>query len=139
RGYAPVEVDGAKVHRLPNVELPKQLVVSPSDRREPAGFGAVEVAWPQRSSKAGTYDQRWVETRFPGYAEDLDLTFFNAAPPDQWIEGYFAGDESFTIENMHPTKAKIEGSLARLVVRVIADQEKRGATALKEVPMKLDT
>ncbi len=140
RGFAPVEADGAKVHALPNVEDPRNLIKSPSDTPEPAGFGGLDITLPQRKSKFGTYDEKWLETRAFGFAADMDPTLFNLAPPDQWLDGYFRGDESFLVENMHPTQARIEGKLPPLGVRVFATLlDAAGKEIFKEVETRLDT
>lgn len=128
---------------LPNVEDPRHLLMSPRDRVElPAGFGAYDVAWPQRASKVGTYDAQWLETRFPGFAADLDWELFNAAPSDQRIDGAFRGDEPFTLEHMHPTKVIVEGRLPGVAARVFLDRRPMvagGEPRFEEVAMRLDT
>lgn len=95
--------------------------------------------WPQRFSKIGTYDEEWLRTRFPGVAKDMDPTFFNTAAPDQWLERYFAGDEAFTIENMHPERARIEGKLPGLATRAFINQKTAAGEAFKEIKTRLDT
>lgn len=137
RGIAPIEVEGVKSHPLPNIEDPKRLLVGPSDRPVPAGFGAIDLTWPQRFALIGTYDAKWLKTRYPGYAADLDPSFFNMAPKDQRIEGYWRGDETFVLENMHPDKSRIEGTLPNAVVRVFWQQ--RGDDALREITTRIDT
>ena len=97
------------MHALPNIEHHDKLIRSQKDRPTPAGFAPYDVAWPQRMSKAGTHDKKWLKTRFPGFAEDMDWTMFNAAPDDQQNPGYFSGDEAFVLENMHPGKSVLEG------------------------------
>ena len=103
---------------LPNIEDPKRLVSSPNDRPLPAGFGPYDLTWPQRYSKIGTYDAKWLADRYPGFAADFDPGFFNAAPADQQIEGYFRGDEAFTLENLHPDKPVLEGRLPAIKARI---------------------
>ena len=34
----------------------------------------IDFTLPQRMNKAGTYDEKWAEERFPGYADDIDWT-----------------------------------------------------------------
>ncbi len=95
KGYIEHNTDqSGKVLPLPNIEYANRLVSSPSDCPEPAGLGPLDLMWPQRSSKAGTYDSKWLKTRFPGHAEDLDWAFYNAAPHDQQFQDFFQGDES---------------------------------------------
>ncbi|MEO7327802.1 MAG: DUF2169 domain-containing protein, partial [Minicystis sp.] len=137
KGFAPI--GKSDVHPLPNLELPKQLIRGPKDRPPPAGFGAYDQMWPQRFSKIGTYDQEWLKERFPGLAKDLDPTFFNCAPDDQHIEGYFRGDEVFTLENLHPSRPLIEGALPGVCTRAFVTQKTAEGEVWKPVPMHLDT
>src|SRR5262249_23801686 len=89
KGFASIEEGGERTHPLPNIEHPDHLIQSPKDKPSPAGFGSYDPTWPQRFSKVGTYDEAWYKERFPGYAKDMDWSYFNTAPPDQQIEGYF--------------------------------------------------
>lgn len=132
--------EGNKIHELPNIEFPDKLIVGPKDRPPPAGFAPYDLTWPQRFSKVGTYDEKWVETRFPGVAADLDPRFFNVAPEDQWIQGYFKPDESFFIENMHPTRSRLEGKLPGFVTRAFIEQKRaNGDLVFREISMRIDT
>ncbi|WP_437673121.1 DUF2169 domain-containing protein [Sorangium sp. So ce131] len=139
-GASPVEEDGAKVHYLPHLEDPKALLRSPGDRPAPAGFGPLDITWPQRAQKAGTYGARWLETEFPGLASDVDPDLFQTAPLDQRIDGYFQGGEEVVIENMHPTKPRQETRVPRLRARCfVAMKGAGGESPLHEVPTRLDT
>ena len=87
--FAEMDVSYANAFRggtaLPNIEDPARLDTSPDDRPTPAGFGPIPSAWPQRRSKTGTYDKKWLKERWPWIPEDADWTFENAAPPDQQL------------------------------------------------------
>lgn len=63
-GKAPLP-DGSEAVPLPNIELQSQQIGSPSQRPEPAGFGPLDMMWPQRSKKNGTYDEKWKNERWP--------------------------------------------------------------------------
>lgn len=139
KGFAPIRGEGGEVHPLPNVEFPGRLIQRPGDRPGPAGFGAYDLTWPQRFSKAGTYDQRWLEERFPGFARDLDWTMFNAAPEDQQVEGFFRGDETFSLEHLHPRKPLLEGQLPGLRTRAFLNRKAGGGEVFEEVSTRLDT
>jgi uncharacterized protein YjbI with pentapeptide repeats len=125
-----------EVHPLPNVEDPKRLLRSRGDRPAPAGFAPLDLMRPERYSKVGTYDRAWRENQYPGLPLDFDFAFYNSAPLDQRLDGHFQGDETFTIENMHPTRAVIEGRLPSFVPRAFVNL--RGGE-LREVPMRMDT
>jgi uncharacterized protein YjbI with pentapeptide repeats len=117
RGHGESDYMGQRVQLLPNIESPQAPVASPGDKPEPAGFGPLDPAWPQRRELAGTYDEQWLRTLFPGMAADVDWRFFNLAAPDQQREGFWEGDEDWRFENMHPTRQRLEGTLPGLVAR----------------------
>ncbi|MCC6526066.1 MAG: DUF2169 domain-containing protein [Polyangiaceae bacterium] len=143
-GFGPLsrERDGEKVHPLPNIEDPRRLVASPGDRPAPAGFGAYPLAWPERSQKLGTYGAKWLKDRYPAFADDLEPTFFNVAPEDQWIEGFFRGDEELRVEGMHPDKAVVEGRLPGVRARAFVNLRRAGdggGLDLSEVVLACET
>ncbi|MBN2515589.1 MAG: DUF2169 domain-containing protein [Deltaproteobacteria bacterium] len=135
-----IESDGAEgTIPLPNIEYADQLIGSPSDRPKPAGFGPLGPDWQQRAGKLGTYDRKWLETRWPWYPEDMDWTYFNAASEDQQIAGYFTGDENIVVENMHPERYAIKTLLPGLRMRCFVRQEDNGKEIFKELKTRLDT
>ncbi|APR77367.1 Pentapeptide repeat family protein [Minicystis rosea] len=139
KGAAPIEVDGRAVHPLPNIERDGALLRAPSERPEPAGFSAMDVTFAQRRARAGTYDQRWIEEHFPGLPPDAAPTFHNVAPEDQWIEGFFRGDERFVVENMHPDAARLDGRLPGLLARSFVTRRTQEGERFVEIPMRWDT
>jgi hypothetical protein len=52
--------------------------------------------------------------RYPYLAEDIDWTFFNAAPPDQQLQGFFRGDEVIALLNLHPKFGSVDAKLPGL-------------------------
>ncbi|MDC0678906.1 DUF2169 domain-containing protein [Sorangium atrum] len=130
---------GDKSAALPNIESPKHLIHARSDCPTPAGLDGYDLTWPQRFSKIGTYDAAWRDECFPGFARDLDPTLFNMAPEDQQIDGFFRGDETFVVENMHPDKPRIEGSLPGVVSRCFVCLKTSDGVEIHEPAMKLDT
>lgn len=141
KGYGEVEVDeGDDVRPLPNVEAPGHLIDARRDRPDPASFGPIDFTWPQRFELTGTYDKKWLETRFPGFAEDLDWRVWNMTAPDQQQEEPFRGDEAVLIEHMHPTKPRLEGRLPSIHARAFVDQKVgEEEKVFTEVPLKLTT
>ncbi|HEY4118712.1 MAG TPA: DUF2169 domain-containing protein [Byssovorax sp.] len=137
KGAAPITLDDREVHPLPNVEDPSALVKTPRDRPTPAGFAPTDITWPQRFSKMGTYDSAWFKEVFPGLARDLDWTVFQSAPRDQWLPGWFSGDEEFSIQNMHPSIRTLEGRLPGYRGRAFIRQ--RTSEALRELETRVDT
>lgn len=146
--------DGKRQHLVPNVEYPNERVMRSGEKPRPASFRAIDPTWPQRTKRLGTYDARWLEREAPGYARDIDLSMFNAAPEDQRIAGFFRGDEAFVLTNMHPEEPRLSVTLPSLVARVFvtlrdppngpassADRSSKGRAGprLVEVPMRIDT
>ncbi|MEJ1938999.1 DUF2169 domain-containing protein, partial [Nostoc sp. NIES-2111] len=118
-----------------NIEDP---AVAPEHRQlRPAGFGAMDIAWPQRSRFAGTHDDRWLRDDFPGFARDMDWRIFNAAPEDQQFPGFLSGDEDYALENMHPEQPLLTGRLPGIRPRLLL--RRRGRDMLEEVPLALTT
>jgi hypothetical protein len=80
-------------HPVPSFDDPARPIQSPKDRPAPQGFGPIAPHWLPRASLAGTYDERWEKERKPLLPEDFNPAFFNAAPVDQQLDGFVAGEE----------------------------------------------
>lgn len=131
---------GEIIHPLPNIENPARLIASPDDRPEPAGCGPMEAHWPQRAKKAGTYDNQWKQDAWPFFPDDLDKSYFNVAPEDQQIDGYFTGNEPLEINHMHPEKPHIKSRLPGLRSRCFIKRTNRdGKNIFQEVRTYIET
>ena len=139
KGMDAVPADGESRVPLPNLELPGKLIGSPSDRPLPAAYGMLDPMWPQRYAKVGTYDQKWMKERAPGLADDLEWEYFNVGAEDQWLDGYFRGDEEFTLRNLHPSLPEITGRLPGLVCRAFVTVGHGESGKFTELPARLDT
>lgn len=127
---------GLGTHELPNIEW-ADAITSKADRPQPACPGPISPFWAARTSKVGkAYGKDWQKTRAPYYAEDFDWAFFQSAPPEQQVEGYFRGDERLSLVNLHPEHPNIEAELPGLRVRAFL-RDVRGKN--REVPLTLDT
>lgn len=136
--------EGGEMHPLPNIEDPKHLIGSTKDSPQPAGFAPFDFSWPQRAKKLGTYDNKWFLEHWPFYPEDMDWTYFNAAPEDQQMEVFFNGNERFTVTNMHRTKQTVESRLPnvrhRLFIKQLVDKNKpEGENTFREIHTHIDT
>lgn len=140
-GKGRVAQDG--VRWLPNLELPQSRLLQADQEIEPAGFGPLDVMHPQRTQYNGTYDEAWLKEHSPAVAPDTQWKHFNIAPKDQWLPAPLRGDEAFVLENLHPTRPRIDGRLPGLRVRVFANHEIPGpdgpAYKLREIAMRLTT
>lgn len=135
---------------LPAFKRPGKPEPSYHDRRLPAGFGPLPSDWSPRAAIQGTHDDRWLASRWPWLPADIDYHFFLAAPSDQWVDGYFRGDESIRLVNLHPSSNEFRGLLPGMcprlaVVRTDRTTDPRPASArpllqpAEEVPLFLDT
>lgn len=139
KGAVVIDVEGHPLQPLPNLESPEGAVSSPNDEPAPVAFSGFDVGAPQRMQHAGTYDQRWLAQRAPGFPDDFDFRFFNVAPVDQRIDGFFSGNETFVLEGMHPQRARIEGRLPAQRARAFVTFGEQDSKDLIEVPLRLDT
>ncbi len=124
---------------MPNIEDPRRPVRGPRRRVAPAGFGQLDVGWVPRRQWIGRYGRRWRSESYPGLADDTHAEFFNAAPLDQRIEGFFAGGEPYRLEGMHPQQAVIEGFLPEFRPRAFAHRAGQPADAAEEIALAFDT
>lgn len=86
---------------IPNLEDARQPISSWYDRPAPAAFGGLARGWQPRIKFAGTYDQLWLDQRFPFLPEDFDHQYFQSAPADQQFP-YLKGGEAVRCVNMTP-------------------------------------
>lgn len=158
RGAGPIQVGKATIDPLPNIEDPARPILSRDDRPPPVGMFPIPSTWRSRLTRTGTYDEHWKRSRWPFFPKDFDFSFFNCAPMDQWIEGYFRGDEEIELSGLHPTKTCIRTRLPGLRPRLFvewarprpegapplellsrAELEALGTPKLEEVRLVLDT
>ena len=134
---------GFRTDAMPNLEVPGDHALKYAAEAQPAGFAPIPPSWPQRSAKLRGPDGQWRRHRWPWLPEQFDYTFFNAAPPDQWIDGFFRGDESLQFDNMHPEHAvyttRLPGMRARCFVTKRQGDDDSQPASLCEVPLSLDT
>lgn len=139
RGVKTVKTVGGKTRMLPNLQYAADTLYDPDIGIRPANFGPLDITWPQRSSKAGTYNKEWLERDFPAFARDIDWTLFNVAPSDQWFDDYLRGDESFCLENLHQDKPRIEGRLPGFAGRCFVTRRKQSEEVFEELNPRLST
>ncbi|MEO0975029.1 MAG: DUF2169 domain-containing protein, partial [Pseudomonadota bacterium] len=98
-GYYPT-AEAALGQPLPQIEDPDHLITAWDDRPPPACLGAVPPMFEPRSTRAGTYDERWQRERAPLWPEDFDERHLNAAPDGQVALPRLRGGERFTLRNI---------------------------------------
>ncbi|MCA9607231.1 MAG: pentapeptide repeat-containing protein [Myxococcales bacterium] len=126
---------------LPNIEAEGQRITDKGSRPAPTGSFPIGMTWPARAALTGTYDERWRATRFPWLPDDFRFAYFNEAPLDQQIEGFWRGDETIMVKNLHPSLPRAEVRLPRLLPRVFVEHDDGSPTpgVFEEVSLVLDT
>ena len=126
--------------QLPLIENPEQLIASPDERPEPAGFSPLALDCPQRMCFKGTYGDDYKNKYFPGHPEDFDWHYFLNTPEDQWFDTFLTGTEPFEIYNMHPEKPLIKGVLPGVYPRAFIRHTITNETPeFTELDLNLDT
>jgi uncharacterized protein YjbI with pentapeptide repeats len=142
-GYAEIEtLKNGKTIPLPKIENINQLINSPENHPDPAGFGPLDRMWQQRSAKLGTYQENWLKERWPWFPVDFSWQYYNAAPGNMQSKEYLKGNETLGFENLHPEILKYDSQLPGLRVRCFikrSDLESQNQVSFKEVGMNLDT
>ncbi|QFY43567.1 DUF2169 domain-containing protein [Candidatus Methylospira mobilis] len=124
---------------LPNIET-GAFVQSTSDRPEPAGYGMLDFMDPRRYRNMGTYDQRWLENRWPHYPDDFDPCYFNCAAPDQRLDqGYFFPGDEIRVYHMHPGEALLLSHLPLVRQRAFIRQQQGEHLMFVEAALQIDT
>ncbi len=133
-GRRDIERDGQTLRPLPNLEQVDALIDSPKSEPAPVLIGPRPTSWPVRRKLTGTYDQAYVKERWPWLPKDFDWRFYLEGPPDQHIDGYWHGDETFEAENLHPERSLVRTKLPAIQPRVFFDDNE-----FSEIPVRLDT
>ncbi|MFC4299695.1 DUF2169 domain-containing protein [Castellaniella hirudinis] len=129
--------DGAE---LPNIEYPGQLIASASDHPAPACLGPLPPDGPQRAGHLGDFSEDWLKNRWPHLPAEVDPRFFQAAPEDQQIQGYWKGGEQILVRNMHPEHPDLHGQVPALRPRFFIHQTKPdGEPGFLELYVHADT
>lgn len=143
----------------PQLELPGVPLRSIDEPYPLVGWGLVAKHWGPRYRYAGTYDERWMETRHPLLPLDFDPHYWNGAHPDLQFAGgapipgarsalghasapgYWP--EGAAIELLHcvpPSRASHQA--VRVVVprlRPAVNVRRLGASGPERLPLRLDT
>ncbi|MDR2744651.1 MAG: DUF2169 domain-containing protein, partial [Desulfovibrio sp.] len=117
--------DNAPSATAPNLEDPDHFILSRDDRPDPVCPLPVDMANPLRRALSGTYDQAWLNARWPAYPDDLDPEFFYSAQPAQRLAGrgpadnplFFRGDEEIEIIGMSHEHPHIRSRLPEARIR----------------------
>lgn len=142
RGIEPwTAEDGRKLFYLANIEEPDNPVLSFDQRPASVCFAPISPYWQPRLGREGTRDQHWATLVAPLPPRDYDPSAAQAAPQDQWLQGYWNGDEPVELVNMHPDHPRFVTALPDRQLRFFLEGRFKGSTEVEfgEVPLNLDT
>ncbi|MEO7031578.1 MAG: DUF2169 domain-containing protein [Herbaspirillum sp.] len=131
--------DGSSVWPLPNVEFGNKLIANRGDIAPPAGFWPYPANAPQRSRHLGQFDTQWLKKTWPHLPDETDAQFFNTAPEDQRMNGFFHGDEAIVVTNMHPQQPRIESTLPGLRARCFINRRVGTNEEFSELTARAET
>jgi hypothetical protein len=122
---------------LPNLLPAGAQINALADLFVPVGFGPIAPAWPSRWQKLGRHQARfaaspWNTSPLP---EDLDPSYFNAAPEDQ-RPSEIRDNERLVLENLHPEQPRLVTNLPGLRPAAFAEMPGR---APQRLHMECDT
>lgn len=104
---------------VPNIEDPSQPLAWLGQESAPVGLAAIAPSWQPRLGFAGTYDQRWRETRAPYLPTDFDPRFFQTGSAGLSFEPRLHGGEPVTLDGFDPDR-RWQLSLPRCQIDVSA-------------------
>ena len=114
---------------LPNLEDPGRVLRTPNQIAQPACFAPIPRSFKDLGASRGSKRAVW-----PCFPEELDWTFFQAAPPAQQL-AFLRGDEAFEICGLRRDHPVVTGALPGLRARALV--VRRGAA--EEIALHLDT
>lgn len=120
KGYSE---DGSSI-KLPNIELADRLVLSREDTPDIAGFKPYKLDWEQRRQYFSHNKEFNLKSEI--IPDDATPEWFNVAPLDQRIDGFFVGHEEIEVRNMHPFIPLIKSSLPNLRLRLFVVKKSSG-------------
>ncbi|MEA1892065.1 MAG: DUF2169 domain-containing protein [Campylobacterota bacterium] len=127
-------------NHLPHVEDPKNLVTSKYDNIAPASFMPKDINSKENMKKLGSYDESWKIELWPGFASDMDYSFFNLSSKEQQQDKFFKGGENIELTNMHPKHPVITSHIPQTSMRCFATREHKDKDdEFVEVKLQRDT
>ncbi|WP_153163309.1 DUF2169 domain-containing protein [Zoogloea sp. 1C4] len=114
---ARAQPDRRPAPRLEPFGLPFDQAAAETGDYPVVGLGALGRWWQPRLALAGSYDEHWKQTRWPGLPEDFDFGYWNCAPEDQQID-YPQGGETVVLAGLHPG-GEVRFRLPRPVLKLL--------------------
>ncbi|MFL1544733.1 DUF2169 domain-containing protein [Pseudomonas sp. O39] len=126
---------GMPLPQIENEHLPLQV---PGQTLPIASLRPLPPQCRERRDLWGTCDEHWTARRAPCPPLDCDARWFDEVAQDQCNPGYWAGNEAWCVDGMHPQHAQIRGTLPAFRARVFLKRA-APAQAIEEPPLDLDT
>lgn len=140
KGLVDVQLpDGSSVLPLPNIENTSRLILREGERAAAEGFWPYPPASPQRTQHLGVFDQPWLQKTWPHLPEETRPAYFQVAPADQRLSGFFQGNEKIQINHMHLQQALMQAGLPNLRARCFVNRKLGGGEEFSEVTARAET
>jgi uncharacterized protein YjbI with pentapeptide repeats len=127
-GYI-ADPDKAEGLPLPQIEDVRTPLRAPGEKLSPASLLPLPPQSRERMVFLGTCDERWSKQRAPFLPLDTDPRWFDEVAQDQCTDGYWVGNEAWSVAGMHPQKLEVSGRLPGLRPRLFVQRR-----ALAEAP-----
>lgn len=136
------QLDAVQQMSAPQVLLPGQSLLHPSQDLPTAGLGPIARWWSPRAAFLGTRDAHWRSTRFPHYPDDFDLRFLQAAVAPLRAPQALRGDERVGLMALLPEGDcgwQLPGLKPSLRARLDDAREIQAPMRLDTLSVNLDT
>lgn len=128
----------SKIHKLPNVENDDLIIYKKSDKPIPRPYVPMFIDYPEKNLLMGTYDNFWRENDFPGFARDIDWSYFNIAFPDQRLNSINIGDTA-TFINMNESFKTLSMTVPPIKAKVFLCETINSPSTLESLDLDLKT
>lgn len=121
---------------IKEVEVPEiEDIAKSKESRLYAGFGAINATWEDRYKFSGTYDDQWLDQKYPLLPDDFNPEYYQMAHPDMIIRTPLNAGIRIDFENIHPQLHHISVTLPSMnfIGRITSNTDE------KEFPLKVDT
>jgi hypothetical protein len=95
-------LEGKDRVEAPRIEAEDEPVAEILKEHAPEGVGVYGRAWLPRRTLAGTYDDDWLQHRWPKLPPDLHFGYWNGAHPGLVAKKKLVGDEEIVLRGFHP-------------------------------------
>lgn len=128
-GYI-AEPEKAEGLPLPQIEDPRTPLRAPGEKLTPTSLLPLPPQSSERMAFLGTCDERWAKQRAPFLPLNTDPRWFDEVAQDQCTDGYWVGNEAWSVAGMHPQELEVSGRLPGLRPRLFVQRR-----ALAEAPV----